>query len=76
LKGLNWQQEYLKTCLPKHRDICPSKGIAFTNLLEIPDAQHAFKTIYEYSTPVPRDLQRLKQIKDIPCLILWEKMIN
>jgi hypothetical protein len=62
--------------MPKHRDTYPSKGIAFTNLLEIPDAQHAFKTIYEYSTPVPRDLQRLKQIKDIPCLILWEKMIN
>ena len=51
----------------------PSKGIAFTGIMEGQDAQHAFKTAYDYSTTVPLDLQRLEQILDIPCLIIWGK---
>jgi pimeloyl-ACP methyl ester carboxylesterase len=59
--------------LAKASRYMPSKGIAFTNVMEIPEARHAFETAYKYSTTVPLDLQRLKQIKDIPCLILWGK---
>ena len=38
--------------LAKASRYMPSKGIALTNVMEIPDAQHAFKTAYEYSTTV------------------------
>ena len=41
----------------------PSKGIAFTKVLEKLEARHAFETAYKYSTTVRLDLQRLKQGK-------------
>jgi 2-hydroxy-6-oxonona-2,4-dienedioate hydrolase len=49
----------------------PSKTVAFMSIIGQKGAETAFESAYEYSTKVPLDLQRLKQIKDIPCIILW-----
>ena len=51
----------------------PSKAIGFNQVIQQPGAEDAFKSAYERSTKVKLDLQRLKQIKDIRCLILWGK---
>jgi 2-hydroxy-6-oxonona-2,4-dienedioate hydrolase len=51
----------------------PSKGIAFARIMEGQHAKNAFKSAYDHSTKVRLDLQRLEQIKDIPCLIIWGK---
>ena len=50
-----------------------SKGIGFARIMEGQSAKYAFKSAYDHSTKVKLDLQRLKQIKDIPCLIIWGK---
>jgi pimeloyl-ACP methyl ester carboxylesterase len=51
----------------------PSKAIGFNQIIQQPGAEEAFESAYEHSTKVKLDLQRLKQIKDIRCLILWGK---
>jgi 2-hydroxy-6-oxonona-2,4-dienedioate hydrolase len=51
----------------------PSKTIAFIGTMDEPYAKHAFESAYRNSTTISRDLERLKQIKDIPCLIIWGK---
>jgi pimeloyl-ACP methyl ester carboxylesterase len=51
----------------------PSKTVAFMSIIEQPGAEDAFDSAYRYSTTTPLELQRLKQIKDIPCLIIWGK---
>jgi pimeloyl-ACP methyl ester carboxylesterase len=51
----------------------PSKAIGFMQIIQQPGAEKAFESAYERSTKVMLDLQRLKQIKNIPCLILWGK---
>jgi 2-hydroxy-6-oxonona-2,4-dienedioate hydrolase len=49
----------------------PSKTVAFMSIIGQKGAETAFESAYEYSTKVPLDLQRLKPINDIPCIILW-----
>jgi pimeloyl-ACP methyl ester carboxylesterase len=49
----------------------PSKTIAFMRVIEQQGAEDAFESAYEYSTTTPLELQRLKLIKNIPCLIIW-----
>ncbi|MER5174565.1 MAG: alpha/beta hydrolase [Candidatus Nitrosocosmicus sp.] len=51
----------------------PSKAIGFMKIIEQPGAEDAFESAYENSTKGSIDLQRLKQIVDIPCLIIWGK---
>ena len=51
----------------------PSKAIGFNQVIEQPGAEDAFKSAYERIKKLSSDLQRLKQIKDICCLILWGK---
>jgi 2-hydroxy-6-oxonona-2,4-dienedioate hydrolase len=50
-----------------------SKTIAFIGIMDEPGAKHAFESAYTNSTTIMLDLNRLKQIKDIPCLIIWGK---
>lgn len=50
-----------------------SKTIAFIGIIDEKGAKDAFKSAHENSTKGSIDLQRLKQIKDIPCLIIWGK---
>ncbi len=51
----------------------PSKTVAFMFIIAQKGAEHAFESAYEYSTKVQLDLQRLKQLHDIRCLIIWGK---
>jgi len=48
----------------------PSKTVAFMCVIEQPGAEDVFESSYEYSTTT-LELQRLKQINEIPCLIIW-----
>jgi len=52
------------------------KGIGFTCIMEGYDTQYAFKSAYECITTVPLDLQRLKQLSDVPSLKYGDKTIN
>lgn len=48
----------------------------FIGTIGEPGAKHAFKSAYKNSTTISIDLERLKQIKDIPCLIIWGENDN
>jgi hypothetical protein len=48
----------------------------FIGTIEEPGSRHAFDSAYKSSTTGSLDLEKLKQIKDIPCLIIWGKMIT
>ncbi len=39
--------------------------------MEKPGASHAFESAFMHSTSNSIDLNKLDQIKEIPCLILW-----
>ena len=43
----------------------------FISVIEKPGAKHAFESAFRNSTTTSINLERLKQIKDIPCLIMW-----
>jgi pimeloyl-ACP methyl ester carboxylesterase len=43
----------------------------FIGTIGKPEAKHAFKAAFDYSTTTPIGLETLKQIEDIPCLIIW-----
>ena len=43
----------------------------FISVIEKPGARHAFESAFRNSTTTSINLERLKQIKDIPCLIMW-----
>lgn len=51
----------------------PVKADVFIDTIEKPGAKHSFQSAYKNSTTISLDLQKLKQIKDIPCLIIWGK---
>ena len=39
--------------------------------IEKPGAKHAFESAFDNSTTTQLGSERLKQIEDIPCLIIW-----
>src|SRR5918993_350873 len=43
----------------------------FGYTIEKPGAKHAFEVAFDNSTTTQLELERLKQIEDIPCLIIW-----
>lgn len=43
----------------------------FISTIGEPGAKHAFQSAFKNSTTTTIDLKRLKQIEDIPCLIIW-----
>ena len=49
---------------------------AFIRTIKEPGAKHAFKTAFDDSTTRPIESERLKEVKDIPCLIIWGKYDN
>ena len=48
----------------------------FISVIEKPEAKHAFESAFRNSTTTSIDVDRLKQIKDIPCLIIWGEKDN
>ena len=48
----------------------------FILVIEKPGAKHAFESAFRNSTTTSINLERLKQIKDIPCLIIWGEKDN
>ncbi|MGD1834186.1 MAG: alpha/beta fold hydrolase [Nitrososphaeraceae archaeon] len=48
----------------------------FIAVIEKPGAKHAFKSAFENSTTTTLDLEKLKKIKDISCLLIWGKKDN
>ncbi len=48
----------------------------FNSIIEKPGAKHAFESAFRNSTTTSIDLDRLKQIKEIPCLIIWGEKDN
>lgn len=46
------------------------------SVIEKPGAKHAFESAFRNSTTTTIDLERLKLIKDIPCLIIWGEKDN
>lgn len=48
----------------------------FILVIEKPGAKHAFESAFRNSTTTSINLERLKQIKDIPCLIIWGERDN
>ncbi len=48
----------------------------FISVIEKPGAKHAFKSAFRNSTTTSINLERLKQIKDIPSLIIWGEKDN
>lgn len=51
----------------------PVKADMFISTIGEPWAKHAFQSAFRNSTTISLDLKKLKQIKDIPCLIIWGK---
>jgi pimeloyl-ACP methyl ester carboxylesterase len=43
----------------------------FISIIGEPGAKHAFESAFRNSTSTPIDPKRLKQIENIPCLIIW-----
>jgi pimeloyl-ACP methyl ester carboxylesterase len=43
----------------------------FNYTIEKPGAKHAFESAFDNSTSTQLESERLKQIEDIPCLIIW-----
>jgi pimeloyl-ACP methyl ester carboxylesterase len=48
----------------------------FIGIIGKEGSKHAFKTAFDYSTSTPIGLDRIKQIEDIPCLIIWGEQDN
>ena len=48
----------------------------FISVIEKPGAKHAFASAFRNSTTTTIDLERLKLIQDIPCLIIWGEKDN
>lgn len=48
----------------------------FISVIEKPEAKYAFESAYRNSTTAHVDLERLKKIKNIPCLIIWGEKDN
>jgi pimeloyl-ACP methyl ester carboxylesterase len=48
----------------------------FISVIEKPGAKHAFESAFRNSTTTSINLERLKQIKQIPCLIIWGEKDN
>ena len=48
----------------------------FISVIEKEGAKHAFEFAFRNSTTTSINIERLKQIKDIPCLIIWGKKDN
>ena len=48
----------------------------FIGTIGKPGAKHAFKIAFDDSTTRRIELDRLKQIKDIPCLIIWARQVK
>jgi len=48
----------------------------FISVIEKPGARHAFESTFRNSTSATIDLERLKLIKDIPCLLIWGEKDN
>jgi len=43
----------------------------FISTINMPGAKHAFESAFENSTSTTLDLNLIKKIKEIPCLIIW-----
>ena len=43
----------------------------FVSTINMPGAKHAFESAFENSTSTTLDLNSIKEIKEIPCLIIW-----
>ena len=43
----------------------------FVSTINMPGAKHAFESAFENSTSTTLDLNTIKEIKEIPCLIIW-----
>jgi 2-hydroxy-6-oxonona-2,4-dienedioate hydrolase len=43
----------------------------FISIINMPGAKHAFESAFENSTSTTLDLNMIKEIKEIPCLIVW-----
>ena len=48
----------------------------FISVIEKPGAKHAFESAFINSTTTSINLEKLKQIKSIPCLIIWGEKDN
>ena len=48
----------------------------FISVIEKPGAKHAFESAFRNSTTTSINLEKLKQIQNIPCLIIWGKNDN
>ena len=48
----------------------------FISVIEKPGAKHAFESAFRNSTTTSLNLEKLKQIKNIPCLIIWGEKDN
>jgi len=48
----------------------------FISVIEKPGAKHAFEYAYRNSTSTSLNLERLENIKDIPCIIIWGEKDN
>ena len=48
----------------------------FVSVIEKPGAKHAFESAFRNSTTTSVDIDRLKQIKDVLCLIIWGEKDN
>ncbi len=59
--------------LADHTRFNPIKVDMFVRTIGEQGAKHAFQSAYKNSTTITLDLEKLEQIKDIPCLIIWRK---
>lgn len=48
----------------------------FVAIIEKPGAKHAFESAFRNSTSTSLSLEKLRQIKDIPCLLIWGEKDN
>ncbi|MER5174556.1 MAG: alpha/beta hydrolase [Candidatus Nitrosocosmicus sp.] len=62
--------------LAERSRLLPVTADIFIGTIGEPGAKYAFQSAYENSTKTSIDLERLKQIEDIPCLIIWGENDN
>jgi pimeloyl-ACP methyl ester carboxylesterase len=62
--------------LAERSRLAPVRVDLFIGTIGESGAKHAFESAYQNSTTVSLDLKKLKQIKDIPCLIIWGEKDN
>jgi pimeloyl-ACP methyl ester carboxylesterase len=54
--------------------LLPICVIIFVSIIDKPGSKHAFKSSFKNSTSTCIEKEKLNQINDIPCLIIWWEM--